>query len=68
MTNHDLFLICDCVAEAQAILHDHLKCGKHSAAEALERLQRVLSEEPLRRALHDVGYLSPTPPVSQLST
>ena len=50
MINHDLFLICDCVAEAQAILHDHLECGNHSPAEALARLQSVLSEEALLRA------------------
>jgi hypothetical protein len=68
MTNHDLFLICDCVAEAQTILHDHLECGKHSPAEVLTRLQRVLSEEALLRALHDVGYFPrATPPVSRLS-
>jgi hypothetical protein len=51
--------------EAQAILHDHLESGKHSPAEALAKLQRVLSEHGLLRALYDVGYFSPTtPPVS----
>jgi hypothetical protein len=68
MTNHDLFLICDCVAEAQSILHDHLECGKHSPAETLARLRSVLSEEPLLRALYEVGYFpATTPSVSRLS-
>jgi hypothetical protein len=63
-----IFAICDSVAEAQAILHDHLECGKHSPAEALAKLQRVLSEDGLLRALYDVGYFPPTtPPVSAQS-
>jgi hypothetical protein len=66
MTNHDLFLICDCVAEAQAILHDHLEGGKHSQAESLERLRSVLTEEALLRSLYEVGYLpATTPPLSR---
>jgi hypothetical protein len=68
MANHHLFLICDCVAEAQAILYDHLECGKHAPMEALARLQRVLSEDEVLRALYAVGYFpATTPPLSALN-
>jgi hypothetical protein len=64
----ELFAICDSIAEAQAILHDRLECGKHSPAEALAKLQRVLPEDGLLRALYDIGYFpATTPPVSRLS-
>ena len=33
MTKRDLFAICDFVAEAQAVLHDHIECGSGSSAE-----------------------------------
>ena len=58
MNKDDVFAICDSVAEAQAILHDHLECGKHSPTEALAKLQCVLSEVGLLRAFYDVGYSS----------
>jgi hypothetical protein len=55
VSKDDVFAICDSVAEAQAILHDHLECGQHSPAEALAKLQCVLSKDGLQRALYDVG-------------
>jgi hypothetical protein len=56
VSKDDVFAICDGVAEARAILHDHLECGKHSPAEAQAKLHCVLSEDELLRALYDVGY------------
>jgi hypothetical protein len=56
VTKDDVFAIYDSLAEARAILHDHLECGKHSPPEALASLQRVLSEDGLPRALYDIGY------------
>jgi len=63
----ELDVMCGCVTEAQAILRDHLECGLHSPAETLVRLQRVLSDEGLLRALYTAGYFpGTTPPVSHL--
>ena len=50
------------MAEAQALLHDHAECGKHTAADVVAKVQAILSEAPLQ-AMIDVGYFSPhTPP------
>jgi hypothetical protein len=48
MTTDDIHVICDYVSEAAAILHDHAESGRHTPAEALARLQKLLSEEALR--------------------
>jgi hypothetical protein len=54
------------VAEVQALLHDHIECGKHTAADVIAKAQAVLSESELLRAMFDVGYFPPnTPPPSQ---
>ena len=58
-----VFAICERVAEVQALLHDHIECGKHSAADVVAKAQAVLSESELLRAMFDVGYFPPnTPP------
>jgi hypothetical protein len=55
--------ICERVAEVPALLHDHIECGKHSAADVAAKAQTVLSESVLLRAMFDVGYFPPnTPP------
>ena len=52
-------------AEAQALLHDHTECGKHTAADIVVKAQSVLSEPELLRGIFDVGYFLPnTPPMS----
>lgn len=57
------FAICDRVAEVQAILHDHLEGGKHSAAEVVAKVAALMAEEGLLRAMYEVGYFPPdTPP------
>ena len=43
------------MAEVQALLHDHIECGKHSAADVVAKAQAVLSEAELLRAMFDVG-------------
>jgi hypothetical protein len=51
------------VAEVQALLHDHLECGRHTAAEMVAKAQAILSEDELLKAMFDVGYFPPnTPP------
>jgi hypothetical protein len=50
------------VAEVQALLHDHIECGKHSAADVVAMAQAVLSESELLRAVFDVGYFPPNTP------
>jgi hypothetical protein len=64
-TTEQAFAICERVAEVQALLHDYLECGKHSAAAAdvIAKTQAVLSEPELLRAMFDAGYFPPnTPP------
>jgi hypothetical protein len=55
--------ICERMAEVQALLHDHVECGRHSAADVVAKAQAVLSESELLRAMFDVGYFpANTPP------
>jgi hypothetical protein len=63
MVENPLWEICERVAEVQALLHDHIECGKHSAADVVAKAQAVLTEPELLRAMFDVGYFPPnTPP------
>ncbi len=62
-TNEKVLAICERMAEVQALLHDYLECGKHSAADVIAKAQAVLSESEVLRAMFDVGYFPPnTPP------
>jgi len=60
MTDNPVWAICERVAEVQALLHDHVECGKHSAADVVAKAQAVLSEPELLRAMFDVGYFHRT--------
>ena len=62
MTDNPVWAICERVAEVQALLHDHIECGKHSAADAVAKAQTVLTEPELLRAMFDVGYFSQNTP------
>jgi len=55
--------ICERVAELQALLHDHVEGGKHSAADVVAKAQSVLTDPDLQRAMSDVGYVPPKPPI-----
>jgi hypothetical protein len=64
MVDNPVWEICERVAETQALLHDHVECGKHSAADVVAKAQAVLSEPELLRAMFDVGYFPlNTPPI-----
>ena len=55
--------ICERVAEAQALLHDHTEGGRFTADELVRKLAALMAEEGLLRAMWEVGYLPPdTPP------
>jgi DNA-binding LacI/PurR family transcriptional regulator len=61
-TNEKVLAICERVAEVQALLHDYLECGKHSAADVIAKAQTVLSKSELLRAMFDVGNFPPNTP------
>jgi hypothetical protein len=64
MADNPVWENCARMAEVQALLHDHVECGKHSAADVVAKAQAVLSESELLRAMFDVGYFPPnTPPI-----
>lgn len=55
--------ICDRLAEAQALLHDHLESGRFTSDEIVKKLAALMSEEGLLRAMWQLEYFSPdTPP------
>ena len=47
MASNPVWEICERMAEVQALLHDHVECGKHSAADVVAKAQAVLSESEL---------------------
>jgi hypothetical protein len=59
MVDNPLWEICERVAEVQTLLDDHIKGGKHTAAEVVAKAQAVLSEPELLKAMIDVGYSPP---------
>jgi hypothetical protein len=59
MVENPVWGTCERVAEVQAMLHDHIECGKHSAADVVAKVQAVLTEWELLRAMFDVGYFPP---------
>jgi hypothetical protein len=63
MADNPMWAICERVAEVQALLHDHVECGKHSAANVMAKAQAVLTEPELLRAMFDVGYFPPNTPL-----
>jgi hypothetical protein len=50
------FEICERVSEAQALIHDHVECGKPTAEEVVARLRALFEEQTLLQAMYDVGY------------
>jgi hypothetical protein len=63
MATNPVWEICERMAEVQALLHDHVECGKHSAADVIAKAQAILTESGLLRAMSNVGYFPPnTPP------
>jgi hypothetical protein len=50
------FAICERVAEAQTLLNDHIEGGKHSAETVVAKLNALLSEAGLLRAMWQIGY------------
>ena len=64
MADNPMRQICNRLAEVQALPHDHIECGRHTAVDVVAKAQAVLSELELLRAMFDVGYFPPaTPPL-----
>jgi hypothetical protein len=63
----DVWKICDRVAEVQALLYDHLECGKHTAADVVAKMHAILSEDVLSRAMWTVGYSAIKAPPATMS-
>ena len=57
------FEICERVAEAQALIHDHVECGEHTAEDVVTRLRAIFEETALLQAMYDVGYLPRNTPL-----
>jgi len=47
-TPEAVLAVCERLAEVQALLLDHIECGKHSAADVVAKAQAVLSEAARR--------------------
>ena len=56
------YSVCDVIAEAQAILHDHRECGRHTSEEVINKLDALFKTAGLDRAMWELEYLPPTTP------
>jgi hypothetical protein len=62
MADNPLWEICERVAKLQTVLDDHIKGGKHTAADVVAKAQAVLSEPELLWAMFHFGYFPPNAP------
>jgi hypothetical protein len=63
MSNEPAHVIAEAVAEVQAALFDHYHRGKDTSAQVLAKVNVIMSERTLIRAMYDAGYIpahSPT--------
>ena len=63
--NDQVSAICETVADLQALLHDHVDCGKHTAAEVAAKMHAILDNREVLQARHDVGYFPEPPPTPE---
>jgi len=51
-----IFEICERLAEAQALLHDHLECGRPPVADVVTRLQVLTAEVQVLHAMQELAF------------
>jgi hypothetical protein len=56
MSNATSHVIAAAVARAQAALDDHFQRGDGTPAEVLEKINVIMSDQTLIRAMHDAGH------------
>ncbi len=57
MSDDPAHIIAEAVAEVQAALYDHYRRGNRTSAEVLAKVNVIMFEPTLIRAMHDVGYI-----------
>jgi hypothetical protein len=57
MSSDPAHVIAEAAAEVQAALYDHYRCGKRTSAEVLAKINVVMHEPTLIRAMYDLGYI-----------
>jgi hypothetical protein len=67
MVDKPAWKICERMAEVQALLQDHIECGKHSDADVNAKAQAVLTDPELLRAMLVVGYFPPNTPPGRMN-
>ena len=54
-------VICDVMAEIQALVEDHRATGKLSPTQLVTKIETLVSQRTLLRAMYTVGYFSANP-------
>jgi len=57
MFNEPAHVIAEAVAEVQATLFNHYQRGKGTSAQVLAKINVIMSEPTLIRAMYDAGYI-----------
>jgi hypothetical protein len=68
MSNEPAHVIAEAVAEVQATLFDHYQRGKGTSAQVLAKINVIMSERTLIRAMYDAGYIPPHDPTGSAFT
>jgi hypothetical protein len=68
MSDNPVHVLAEAMAEVQAVVHDHVECGKYDPAEVLARIKAVVSERSLIQAMYDVGFFPANNPPDAVFT
>jgi len=68
MSDDSAHVIAAAVAEIQAALYDHYRCGNHTSAEVLAKINRLIYDPTLIRAMYDLGYIPAFSPPEETYT
>jgi hypothetical protein len=68
MSNEPAHVIAEAVAEVQATLFDHYQRSKGTSAQVLAKINVVMSERTLIRAMYGAGYIPAHDPTGSAFT
>ncbi len=68
MANEPAHVIAEAVAEVQTALFDHYQRGKGTSAQVLAKINVIMSERTLIRAMYDAGYIPAQNPTDSIFT
>jgi hypothetical protein len=57
MSNDPAHIVATAVAEVQTALYDHYRCGKRTPTEVLSKINLIMYDPTMIRAVYDLGAI-----------